>query len=68
MAPFLVYFDGRGIKTPISVAFALLFVSTFKMDIVTDLVNIFAQRETPFQHGPEATLLRHSSSLVVVPP
>jgi hypothetical protein len=55
--PFLVFFDGRGIKTVISVAFALVFVWTFKMDIVTDLVNVYAQRGTPFQHGPEGYLI-----------
>lgn len=55
--PFLVYFDGRGIKSVISVAFALLFVSTFGMDIVTDLVNVYAQRGTPFQRGPEGYLI-----------
>lgn len=55
--PFLVYFDGRGIKTVISVAFALLFVWTFEMDIVTDLVNVYAQRGTPFQRGPEGYLI-----------
>lgn len=55
--PFLVYFDGRGIKTVISVLFALLFVSTFEMDIVTDLVNVYAQRGTPFPRGAEGYLI-----------
>lgn len=55
--PFLVYFDGRGIKTVISVAFALLFVSTFQMDIVTDLVNVYAQRGAPYPHGIEGYLI-----------
>ena len=51
--PFLVYLDGRGVKTVVNVGFALLFVSTFDMDIVTDLVNIYSQRVTPFPHGPQ---------------
>jgi len=55
--PFLVYFDGRGIKTVISFVFALLFVSTFQMDIVTDLVNVYAQRGTPFRHGVEGYVI-----------
>ena len=49
--PFLVYLDGRGVKTVVNVAFALLFVATFDMDIVTDLVNVYSQRVTPFPHG-----------------
>ena len=49
--PFLVYLDGRGVKTVVNVASALLFVSTFDMDIVTDLVNVYSQRVTPFPHG-----------------
>jgi len=51
--PFLVYFDGRGVKTVVSVVFALLFVWSFDMDIVTDLVNVYSQRATPFKHGFE---------------
>lgn len=55
--PFLVYFDGRGVKTVVSVGFALLFVWSFDMDIVTDLVNVYSQRATPFQHGIEGFLI-----------
>ena len=51
--PFLVYFDGRGVKTVVSVVFALLFVWSFDTDIVTDLVNVYSQRATPFRHGFE---------------
>lgn len=55
--PFLVYFDGRGTKTVISFLFALLVVWTFKIDIVTDLVNVYAQREPPFPRGREGYLI-----------
>lgn len=55
--PFLVYFDGRGAKTVVSVVFALFFVSSFDMDIVTDLVNIYSQRSTPFKHGFEGFVI-----------
>ena len=55
--PFLVYFDGRGVKTVVSVGFALLFVWSFDMDIVTDLVNVYSQRVTPFQHGIEGFVI-----------
>ena len=55
--PFLVYFDGRGVKTVVSFVFALLFVWSFDMDIVTDLVNVYSQRATPFQHGFEGYVI-----------
>jgi len=55
--PFLVYFDGRGVKTVVSVGFALLFVWSFDMDIVTDLVNVYSQRAKPFQHGFEGYVI-----------
>lgn len=55
--PFLVYFDGRGVKTVVSVVFALLFVWSFDMDIVTDLVNVYSQRATPFKHGFEGFVI-----------
>lgn len=55
--PFLVYFDGRGVKTVISFVFALLFVWSFDMDIVTDLVNVYTQRATPFKHGFEGYVI-----------
>ena len=55
--PFLMYFDGRGVKTVVSVGFALLFVWSFDMDIVTDLVNAYSQRATPFQRGIEGFLI-----------
>jgi len=55
--PFLVYFDGRGVKTVVSVVLALLFVWSFDMDIVTDLVNVYSQRATPFKHGFEGYVI-----------
>jgi len=36
--PFVVYFDGRGAKTPITVIVAYMFVSHYELDIVTRLV------------------------------
>ncbi len=55
--PFVVYFDGRGVRTVVSVAFALLFVSTFEMDIVTDLVNVYGQRRIPSPHNLEGYII-----------
>src|SRR5438034_633021 len=46
--PFVVYFDGRGVKTVVSVVFAYLFISNFSLDIVTRLVNVYSQRNPPF--------------------
>jgi hypothetical protein len=50
--PFVETFDGRGVKTVISVAAALVFIRGFKLDIVTRLVNIYSQTDTPFENGP----------------
>lgn len=55
--PFLVYFDGRGVKTVVSSVFALFLVWSFDVDIVTDLVNCYSSRATPFQHGFEGYLI-----------
>jgi hypothetical protein len=55
--PFLVYFDGRGTKTVVSLAFAVLFVWSFEMDIVTDLVNVYSGRTPPFPRGLEGYLV-----------
>ena len=44
-----MYFDGRGVKTVISVVFAYAFVHGFGLDIVTRLVNIYSQQNPPFE-------------------
>jgi hypothetical protein len=49
--PFVETFDGRGVKTLISVAAALLFIRGFQLDIVTRLVNIYSQSDTPFENS-----------------
>jgi hypothetical protein len=49
--PFIETFDGRGIKTLVSVAFALVFIGGFQLDIVTRLVNIYSQRDRPFENS-----------------
>lgn len=45
--PFIYFFDGRGIKTIISVLFAYFFVEAFQMDIVTKLVNVYSEASFP---------------------
>jgi hypothetical protein len=46
--PFLLYVDGRGLRTVISVIVAYVFVAHFQIDIVTRLVNVYSQRNPPF--------------------
>lgn len=45
--PFVQLFDSRGVKTIVSVAFALFFVSVFDLDIVTSLVNVYLGTHHP---------------------
>jgi hypothetical protein len=47
--PFVATFDGRGVKTVISVVIAYIFLKHFKLDIVTRLVNIYSEAYTPFE-------------------
>lgn len=49
--PFLVLFDGRGVKTIVSVLFAWIMVSQFDLDLVTRLVNIYSGRTPPYDNG-----------------
>jgi len=49
--PFLVTFDGRGMKTVMSVFVAYVFVVHFKLDIVTRLVNVYSEASPPFENG-----------------
>jgi hypothetical protein len=39
--PFLQIFDARGVKTIVSVVVALFVVGAFKLDLFTDLVNVY---------------------------
>ena len=43
--PFIQLFDARGIRTVISVLFAWFFVSTFDLDIVTRLINVYSDNK-----------------------
>ena len=45
--PFLEYFDGRGVKTVVALAFSWFFVKLFGLDIVTNLVNIYSSNNYP---------------------
>lgn len=46
--PFLVVFDGRGVRAPISFAIAFLLLRGFDLDLLTRLVNVYSQRTPPF--------------------
>jgi hypothetical protein len=45
--PFIQLFDARGVKTIVAVLFAWFFVSMFGLDIVTRLVNVYAETDYP---------------------
>ena len=45
--PFIQYFDGRGVKTLVSLAFAWFFVGAFNLDIVTRLINLYFGTNEP---------------------
>jgi len=60
--PFVVYFDGRGMKTVVSVVAAYLFVNGFRLDIVTQLVNVYSQRTPPYDPSVEG---RFVTALVI---
>lgn len=45
--PFIQLFDSRGMKTIISVGFALFFVSVFDLDVTTRLINVYSGSNFP---------------------
>jgi hypothetical protein len=51
--PFIQLFDGRGIRSVVSVVFAYIFVSNYQLDIVTRLVNTYGSEKFAFGFAGE---------------
>lgn len=45
--PFLLLFDGRGVRTIVAVVVAYIFVQEFDIDLVTGLMNIYSGSSVP---------------------
>ena len=45
--PFVLLFDQRGMKTLVSILFAIVFVNLFDLDLVTRLINIYTGSTRP---------------------
>jgi hypothetical protein len=54
--PFLLFFDARGVKTVVTVAFALTFVKLLDLDVVASLLKAYDQQHTYFSTWPSQIL------------
>lgn len=54
---FLLYGEGRGIKTPIAFVVALLFVTQFKIDAIAEILTAFAVGGQEYKEGTGGMIL-----------